>query len=253
MLLTGALMAGLLGGLLAGLFGVGGGLVLVPVLSLALGLGQHEAQGGTLAVLLLPVGLPAVIAYRRRFPIRWPLVAAVVLGFLPAVAAGSRTAIGLPDRPLRLLFALCMLFAAWRTWRAGDAPAPQGGAGPRPSAWHGLWIGALGGLLSGLFGVGGAIAMIPFLVGVMGLSQHEAQATSLAAMLPPIGLPGVLVYARSSAGLPWGIVGAVAAGFLVGGFGGAVIAGRTGSRRLARAFALFVLASAAGMAWRALR
>lgn len=251
-ILTGAVISGILGGLLSGAFGVGGGVVLVPMLALALGLGQHEAQAVALAVMLLPIGLPAVIAYQRRFPIRWRLAGAIALGFLPAVALGSRVATGLPDRPLRILFTLFLLAVAWRTWNVGRAAEPARQPVTR-SAWHGLWIGALGGALAGLFGVGGAVAMIPFLVGTMGLSQHEAQGTTLAAMLPPIGLPGVLVYARSGGGLPWGVMAAVAAGFLAGAFGGAELAARTGSRRLARFFALFVLASAAAMAWRTLR
>lgn len=251
-LVVGGVLAGLLGGLLAGAFGVGGGIVLVPMLTLALGLGQHEAQGITLAVLLAPVSLPAVIAYQRRFPIRWRLAATLALGFLPGVAGGSRVAVALPDRPLRMLFALFMLFVAWRTWLAGRAE-PEAGDQPQRSAWHGLWIGALGGLLAGTFGVGGALAMFPFLTGTMGLSQHRAQATTLAAMLPPIGLPGVMVYARSTGGLPWLLLAAVTAGYLAGAFAGAEVAARTGSRRLSRAFALFVLASSLAMIARALR
>ncbi len=248
---VGGVLAGLLGGLLAGAFGVGGGVVLVPMLSLVLGLGQHEAQGVTLTVLLAPVSLPAVIAYQRYFPIPWRLAAAIAVGFLPGVAAGSRAAVAVPDGPLRILFALFMLFVAWRTWRSGTAPDP--GDQPARSAWHGLWIGLLGGLLAGVFGVGGAIAMIPFLTGVIGLSQHRAQATTLAAMLPPIGLPGVLIYAHSGHGLPWLLLAAVTAGYLAGAFAGAEVAARTGSRRLSRAFALFVLVASLAMLARALR
>lgn len=250
-LVAGGVLAGLLGGVLAGAFGVGGGIVLVPMLSLVLGLDQHQAQGITLTVLLAPVSLPAVIAYQRRFPIRWRLAATLALGFLPGVAAGSRVAVALPDRPLRVLFALFMLVVAWRTWRSGT----EGDAGDRPagSAWHGLWIGLLGGFLAGTFGVGGAIAMIPFLTGIMGLSQHRAQATTLAAMLPPIGLPGVMIYAGSAGGLPWLLLAAVTAGYLAGAFAGAEVAARTGSRRLSRAFALFVLVSALALIARALR
>ena len=75
---AGGIAAGLLAGVLSGVFGIGGGIVLVPFLGLLLGLGQQESQGVTLAVLLLPIGLPAVIAYSRRVRIRWWLVAAGV-------------------------------------------------------------------------------------------------------------------------------------------------------------------------------
>jgi uncharacterized membrane protein YfcA len=246
--------SGLLAGLLSGTFGIGGGVVLVPLLGLALGLGQHDAQGMTLAILLLPVGLAAVIEYHRAGRIRWPLVGPLILGFLAGVGLGSVAATSIPERPLRLVFVAFLVALAIRNWRAAareKAVAGQPPAAPPPRAWlHALWIGAVGGLASGLLGLGGAVVMIPMLVMVLGLRQHEAQGTSLAVMLPPVGLPGVLVYARAQGGLPWMVIAVVATGFLLGGALGARVARRTGGARLVRGFALFQLAVAAALTWR---
>ena len=77
-----ATLSGLLAGALSGVFGIGGGVVLVPMLGLVLGLGQHDAQGMTLAILLLPVGLAAVVEYHRAGYVRWRLVLPLVAGFL---------------------------------------------------------------------------------------------------------------------------------------------------------------------------
>jgi uncharacterized protein len=244
-LAAGGIGVGLVAGLLSGAFGIGGGVVLVPMLALILGVSQHEAQGMTLAVLLLPIGLPAVLTYHRVHPIRVRLTAFLALGFLPGVWAGARAASLLPERPLRALFVLFLLFFAWATSASARASPRQRGAA---SEANGLWIGALGGALAGLFGVGGGIILVTFLVSILGLSQHEAQGTSLATMLLPVGLPGVMVYAHSPSGLPSGLMAAVAAGFLVGSLAGAQVAARTESRRLSRAFVLFVLASAVAMA-----
>jgi uncharacterized membrane protein YfcA len=248
-------LAGLVAGVLSGLFGVGGGIVLVPFLGLLLGLRQHEAQGVTLGVLLLPLGLPAVLAYQRRFPIRWWLVAALVVGFLAGVGQGALLANHMGDRPLRLLFALFLVAVAVQLWSSASAraePPARGGPAP-PSSWNGLWIGAAGGFLAGLFGIGGGLVMVPLLVWTMRMRQHEAQATSLAVLIPPIGLPGFLVYARAQATLPWALLAGVVAGFAVGALAGAHLAVRTRSATLARAFALFVLCAAAALAWKALR
>jgi uncharacterized membrane protein YfcA len=246
--------AGLLAGLLSGTFGIGGGVVLVPLLGLALGLGQHDAQGMTLAILLLPVGLAAVIEYHRAGRIRWPLVWPLIAGFLCGVGAGSVVATSIPERPLRLIFVLFLVALAVRNWRAAAAEKRAAGspppALPRRAPLHALWIGALGGLASGLLGLGGAVLMIPLLVWAVGLRQHEAQGTSLAVMLPPVGLPGVLVYARAQGGLPWLVIAVVATGFLLGGALGARVARRTGGARLVRGFAIFQLAVAAALAWR---
>jgi uncharacterized membrane protein YfcA len=251
----GGLAAGLAGGLLSGMFGIGGGVVLVPLLGLLLGLQQQEAQGVTLAVLLLPVGLPAVLAYRKRVAIRWWLVAALVTGFVASVGLGAQVASAMSDRPLRVLFAVLVVAAAAQMWRGQGArpPANRPGDAASPSNLNGIWIGAIGGFLAGLFGIGGGIVMVPLLVLVLRLEQHEAQAATLATMLPPVGLPGVLAYAHARGTLPWFLMGMVAVGFAAGALAGARIAVRTRSGPLTRAFALFLLVVAGGLAWTALR
>lgn len=250
-----AFVVGLLGGLLSGIFGIGGGIVLVPLLGLLLGIGQRDAQGLTLAVMLLPIGLPAVLAYRRRVVIPWRLVAALVVGFVVAVGPAARVAVGMDERWLRALFAFLVLAAAVQSWRRSSARPDHapGGARPERSAWNGLWIGAAGGFLAGVFGVGGGIVMVPLLVLALRLEQHEAQAVSLAVMLPPIGLPGVLAYAQARGSLPWDVLLLVAAGFAAGAFGGARLAVGIRTARLSRAFAIFLVAAAARILWTAVR
>lgn len=250
-----AFVVGLLGGLLSGVFGIGGGIVLVPLLGLVLGIGQKDAQGVTLAVMLLPIGLPAVLAYRRRVAIPWRLVAALIVGFVIAVGPAARVAVGMDERWLRALFAILVVVAASQAWRKSMVRPDPAPAIPRPArgAWNGLWIGAAGGFLAGLFGVGGGIVMVPLLVFAMRLEQHEAQAVSLAMMLPPIGLPGVLAYAQARGSLPWGVLLLVAAGFSVGAFGGARLAVGIRTARLSRAFSIFLVAAAARILWTAVR
>jgi uncharacterized membrane protein YfcA len=249
-----AALSALFAGALSGAFGIGGGVVLVPLLGLILGLDQHDAQGVTLAILLLPIGATAVVAYHRAGAVRWRLVPPLIAGFLVGVGVGSLGANALPERALRLAFVLFLVYVAIRNLlpSAGSTP-PRVPESPRTMAWHAVWIGAGGGVASGLLGVGGAVVMIPLLVAIAGLSQHEAQGTSLATMLPPIGLPGVLVYAHAQGGLPWAVMAWVAAGFLVGGSLGARLAVRTPGPRLVRGFALFQLSVAAILLWRVVR
>lgn len=246
--------AALFAGLLSGIFGIGGGVVLVPLLGLILGLDQHDAQGVTLAILLLPIGAAAVREYHRAGAVRWPLVTPLVAGFLVGVWLGSEGATRIPERALRVGFVLFLVVVAARNWRGAARPASAAARTAQPHMLrHALWIGAAGGVASGLLGIGGAVVMIPAMVAFLGLSQHEAQGTSLATMLPPIGLPGVWVYARAQGGLPWGVMAWAAAGFLVGAAVGAKLAIRTRGPRLARGFALFQIGVAALLLWRVAR
>ncbi|MGA2080923.1 MAG: sulfite exporter TauE/SafE family protein [Holophaga sp.] len=245
-----SLLAGLSGGLLSGLFGIGGGVVLIPMLSFALGLPQHQAQGVALAAMLLPNGLPAVIYLRRvGVMIHWSLVGMLTAGFLPAVWLGAVVANRIPDTPLRLGFACVLLVMAASLLRqSGHPPGRLPSAVPMglDRAWlPGLAIGLAGGLASGLLGIGGGVIMVPLLVWMLRLPQREAQTTSLVFMLAPIGLPGVWVYAHSDAGLPWMALGGVALGFLGGAYLGARVAVHTRGRRLRQGFALLMAVMAA--------
>ncbi|MFZ5442026.1 MAG: sulfite exporter TauE/SafE family protein [Myxococcota bacterium] len=246
--------AGLTGGLLAGFFGVGGNFILIPLLGFALGLGQREAQGLTLAALLPPLGLPAVWQYRRAgVPLLWKLVGAIIVGFVLAIPLGSWLATVLPARALRLGFGALLVVVAVRAWRqrAGEAERPF--LTELPPRWLplGLVAGASAGLASGLLGIGGAMVLIPILTRGLGLPQKQAQLTSLAMLLPPIALPGVIVYARAQGGLPWSAAVPVALGFVVGSFFGARLTRVVSAARLSRAFAVLLLGAAVALVVRA--
>jgi uncharacterized protein len=101
-------------------------------------------------------------------------------------------------------------------------------------------IGLTAGVVSGLFGVGGAILIIPGLVLLLGLSQHTAQGTSLAALLLPVGFLGALeYYRRGEVNIPYAAI--IAIGLFLGAFVGAKLAGAMGDLALRRAFGVFLL------------
>ncbi len=86
-----------------------------------------------------------------------------------------------------------------------------------------LLLGALAGVLSGLIGIGGGILIVPALIYVFGFSQHMAQGTTLALMVPPIGILAALEYYRSG-NVDLRVAVLICLGFVVGGYFGAKIA-----------------------------
>jgi len=86
-----------------------------------------------------------------------------------------------------------------------------------------LALGLFAGVLSGLMGIGGGIIIIPALVYLFGLSQHQAQGTTLALMIPPIGLLAALEYYRAG-NVNISMAGFICIGFFIGGFLGAKLA-----------------------------
>jgi hypothetical protein len=100
-------------------------------------------------------------------------------------------------------------------------------------------LGLLAGVISGLFGVGGAVVIIPGLVLITKMPQHTAHGTSLAALLLPVGLLGVLQYYKRQQ-VDWGYAAIVAGGLLIGAYFGARLAGSIDDTALRRMFGGFL-------------
>ena len=101
-------------------------------------------------------------------------------------------------------------------------------------------LGLVAGVISGLFGVGGAVVIIPGLVLIAKLQQHTAHGTSLAALLLPVGLLGVLEYSKRQQ-VNWAYAGVVAVGLLIGAYFGARLAGSISDLALRKTFGGFLL------------
>ena len=101
-------------------------------------------------------------------------------------------------------------------------------------------IGIITGVVAGLLGIGGAIIMVPALVFIMGLSQHQAQGTSLAVMLPPIGIIAAYNYYKAGeVNLKFALI--LAGTFIIGSYFGSKLALNIPQRLLQKIFALLLL------------
>jgi len=110
---------GLLAGVLSGLFGVGGGIIIVPALVFLLGFGQVAAAGTSLVALLLPVGLGGVLSYYQAGKIDGGHIRAgflIAAGMFAGSFLGSKVALVLSELLLKRLFALLLLGLAIKTW-----------------------------------------------------------------------------------------------------------------------------------------
>ncbi len=123
------LLAGVLGlatGVLAGLFGVGGGILFVPTLTLVLGLTQLHAEASSLLA-ILPTAAAGAWRQRRYGNVRWRPALVVGLAAIAGVEAGVQIAEALPEHALRRLFGVLMLGVAaqlaWRTLRKPPYPS----------------------------------------------------------------------------------------------------------------------------------
>jgi uncharacterized membrane protein YfcA len=99
-------------GILSGLVGVGGGIIIVPALVFFLGFTQQQAQGTSLGLLLLPVGILAVMNYYNKGQIDVRIVAIMAITFVIGGWLGSKWALALPEKTVRKIFAIILFYAA---------------------------------------------------------------------------------------------------------------------------------------------
>jgi hypothetical protein len=118
------IIIGLAAGVLSGLIGVGGGIIIVPALIYFLAYSQKQAQGTSLGILLLPIGILAVIQYYKQGYIDVKVVAIVSLAFVVGGYFGSKLALVLNEATLRKVFAAIMVLIALKMFFTKDNPAP---------------------------------------------------------------------------------------------------------------------------------
>ena len=112
---------GLCAGMLSGLIGVGGGIIVVPALVYFLGFSQHEAQGTSLGLLLLPVGILAVMNYYNKGYIDVKVVAIMCLAFVVGGWLGSKLSLAVPEEVVKKIFGIILIYTAFKMFGWDDA------------------------------------------------------------------------------------------------------------------------------------
>jgi uncharacterized protein len=103
---------GIAAGMLGGLVGVGGGLIIVPSLVYFIGMSQKTAQGTSLGLIMLPVGILGVLQYYKQGHVDFKVVGLLAMGFLAGSFLGSKVALNLPQETVKKTFAVLMIIIA---------------------------------------------------------------------------------------------------------------------------------------------
>jgi len=179
---------GALAGVLAGLFGIGGGIILIPMflavfrlVGFAVEHIVHIAFGTSLAI-IIPTAISSSLGHRRRGNVDWHQVARMACGSIVGVAVGSTLAAGLSGIILKGLFGLMQTVTGVRMLihTAGRLPPEESGYAPLRRV---LLIGFMVGGFSSFFGVGGGVIAVPLMVILLHQSIHQAVGNSSGLMV----------------------------------------------------------------------
>ncbi|MFA7082123.1 MAG: sulfite exporter TauE/SafE family protein [Bacteroidales bacterium] len=204
MIEIGFVVLGILTGILSGLFGIGGGILMVPSIILFFGMNILDANAISLTAMLLPVGALGVIAYYKAGLIVLKDSLLIALGLFLGSFLGGELAVNISETFLTKLYVFILLYIAILYF---DIPSlfkknkenkpkeekPQ----LKKAFWVYITLGIGAGIFAGLFGKGGGIVIVPILVAVLHYSPKAAAATSLAALQLPVGLPSIIIYAQN--------------------------------------------------------
>jgi len=173
---------GLVAGFASGMFGVGGGIVMVPLLVLAVHLDQRQASATSLFA-IVPTALVGALRYWTMGQIAWWPAALIALGGVVGSLVGARLMHRLPIKSLTWGFIGLQLLMLLSMVLVEPARAARVELGPLSAAGL-VSLGLVMGLCAGLFGVGGGIVAVPVLVGLFGAGDLLARGTSLLVMVP---------------------------------------------------------------------
>ncbi len=236
------LVLGAVFGFAGGLFGIGGGVIAIPVLGLAFGMSEQVAQG-TALVMVVPNVMLGLWRYYKRGSLHIRYALTLAGSAVPFTFLGAHIATRLPSSPLRIAFGIFTLaigaYTLWRTFRGGGAQRPA-------APWYlASIVGAIGGTLSGFFSVGGATFAVPAMNIFFGMTQFAAQAMGLA-LVAPGTLVGLATYGAAGdvdwpAGIALAVGGAGAVSY------GVDVAHKLPDRSLKVLFALFLFGASAAL------
>lgn len=251
----GILIVGIVAGVMSGLFGIGGGIIMVPSLIAFFGMDMLNANATSLAAMLLPVGVLGVVTYYKAGYINIKESLWISIGLLAGSFFGAELAISVDEKVLSKLYAAFLLYVAigylnipslLRKKTNSNIENPISEERTQHSFWIYIVVGIFAGVIAGLFGKGGGLVIVPILIKFFRYDVKAASATSLAALQLPVGLPSVIVYAQGGY-LNWIYAGLMALGIVFGVFFGTKLAIKLPSTTFKKVYAVFLLGVAVYM------
>jgi uncharacterized protein len=241
-----ALPFGLAIGLALGMLGGGGSILVVPVLTYALGQSAQEAATASLVIVTI-AAIAGGAGQARHHNVCWHHAALFTAAALPGIVAGTAVGDAVSGRLLLGSFAVVMLLAAYATVHKQGVRGGASASASRCPALRPRWdlgFGALVGFLTGFLGIGGGFVVVPALVVALHFPMRSAIGTSLA-IITATGVLGAAVHFSAGRTIDAELTVAMTAAMVLGALAGARAGQRVSEPALARGFAGLVTAVAA--------
>jgi len=213
-----SLAIGSIAGAFGGILGIGGGLIMIPLMVEVLKLTQHKAHGTSLVALVF-TGVGGATIYASNGSVDLTAAALLAVTAMMTAPLGAHYSGRLTERKLKKHFGAFLLFCAILLFLKPYLTNSIGAVPDYAKTAVFLITGGLTGFLSGLMGVGGGTVMIPAMVILTGFTQHVAQGTSLLVMVPTGGIGAFTHWKMGNVEktVLWGMIPGILVGTYLGG------------------------------------
>lgn len=239
-------LIGLVAGVVGGGLGLGGGIVLVPLL-VAVSFEQHRAHATSLAAIVL-IALAGATSFGLSGEMAIGLGVTIGIGGVIGSVIGASLMNRISARSLTIVFGIVLLIAAIRMISGANPLPGSGDLSEVAQIAIAVLIGLVAGFFAGLVGIGGGVVIVPSTVLLLGLPQHEAQGTSLIAIIFTATAGTIINFKNQRVRLIDGLV--VGAGGVTGALIGSRLALGIDARTLSLVFGFLVLFVAIRSLWR---
>lgn len=175
-------VVGIAAGILSGLFGIGGGTIIVPALALWLGMSQRLAAGTSVAA-ILPTAIVGSISYAVQGNVDWVAALCLAIGIVAGAQLGTYLLARLPVSALQWAFMAFLVVVIVTLWLVVPQREAEIGINVLTASLL-VFTGFVTGVLSGVLGVGGGIIVVPVLMFFFGANDLTAKGSSLVMMIP---------------------------------------------------------------------
>jgi len=234
------ILLGLAIGYIGGYAGIGGAPFLIAFLVLVCGISQYTAQGSVLTMMLGPMSLLGILTMKDEVKTQWKSILIGTLSYAVFSYFGAEMAFHFGELSVKKYFAFLLVLIGVMQLIPGFSQPDHIEKKEKIPAWWMFFIGAVTGIVGGLFGIGAGVLMVPIFLMGFNMKKNHARALTLAILLPPVSLGAFIKYQQEGA-IDWQLVIILFVSYFVANYLGAKHGSRANLSTFKKVYAILLI------------
>ncbi len=234
------ILLGLAIGYIGGYAGIGGAPFLIAFLVLVCGISQYTAQGSVLTMMLGPMSLLGIMTMKEEVKSQWKSIIIGTISYAVFSYFGAEMAFHFGELSVKKYFAFLLILIGLMQLVPGFSKPDYIEKTEKIPAWWLFIIGAITGIVGGLFGIGAGVLMVPIFLMGFNMKKNHARALTLAILLPPVSLGAFIKYQQEGA-IDWRLVIILFISYFIANYFGAKHGSKANIQTFKRIYAILLI------------